>query len=142
MVQGCAWLGQELWKLQTRLVAGSGCCVALRRNVLRDDVDQGYQLSIGLHECDDRRRRQKVKSRADEEGEEVCDEEVRWRGWDLIVCDRGANGGCGKALERRIGMRALTVITSDESPDLGFSTACAAEHGREHHVVKLTPMRS
>ena len=25
-----------------------------------------------------------------------------------------------------------------ESPDLGFSTACAAEHGLEHHVVRLT----
>lgn len=33
---------------------------------------------------------------------------------------------------------ALTVVTSEESPDLGFSTACAAEHALEHHVVRLT----
>ena len=49
------------------------------------------------------------------------------------------------AAARKLGINfggALTVVTSDESPDLGFSTACAAEHGREHHVVKLTPMRS
>ena len=33
---------------------------------------------------------------------------------------------------------ALTVITSDESPDLGFASACAKEHGLEHHVVRIT----
>jgi len=33
---------------------------------------------------------------------------------------------------------ALTVITGDDSPDGGFSAACAAEHGIPHHVVRLT----
>ena len=45
------------------------------------------------------------------------------------------------AAARKLGIKfggALTVVTSDESPDLGFSTACAAEHGLEHHVVRLT----
>lgn len=33
---------------------------------------------------------------------------------------------------------ALTVVTSDDSPDLGFATACAREHGLTHHVVRFT----
>lgn len=33
---------------------------------------------------------------------------------------------------------ALTVVTGDDSPDLGFSSACAQEHGLEHHVIRLT----
>lgn len=33
---------------------------------------------------------------------------------------------------------ALTVVTGDDSPDLGFSSACAKEHGLEHHVIRLT----
>jgi asparagine synthase (glutamine-hydrolysing) len=33
---------------------------------------------------------------------------------------------------------ALTVVTSDKSPDLGYSSACAEEHGVPHHIVRLT----
>mmetsp|Transcript_23924 Transcript_23924/g.50413 ORF Transcript_23924/g.50413 Transcript_23924/m.50413 type:complete len:388 (-) Transcript_23924:214-1377(-) len=32
---------------------------------------------------------------------------------------------------------AFTVVTSEDSPDLGFARACAAEHGIPHHVVTL-----
>ena len=33
---------------------------------------------------------------------------------------------------------ACTQVTGDDSPDLGFSSACAAEHDIPHHVVRLT----
>lgn len=33
---------------------------------------------------------------------------------------------------------ALTVVTGDDSPDLGFAVACAKEHGIPHHIVRLT----
>jgi asparagine synthase (glutamine-hydrolysing) len=33
---------------------------------------------------------------------------------------------------------ALTVVTGRDSPDFGFSSACAKEHGLRHHVVHLT----
>ena len=35
---------------------------------------------------------------------------------------------------------ALTVVTGDDSPDLGFAVACAKEHGiphHHHHVIRL-----
>ena len=45
------------------------------------------------------------------------------------------------AASKRIGMSfgaALTEVTGDESPDLGFSAACAQEYGLEHHIIRLS----
>ncbi|KAL7543884.1 hypothetical protein ACHAWF_007474 [Thalassiosira exigua] len=58
-----------------------------------------------------------------------------------IILSGGVDTCAIMAASRKLGIQfggALTVVTSDESPDLGFSSACAEEHGLEHHVVRLT----
>jgi len=59
-----------------------------------------------------------------------------------IILSGGVDTCAIMAAAKKLGIKfggALTVVTSDESPDLGFSSACAAEHGLEHHhVVRLT----
>ena len=58
-----------------------------------------------------------------------------------IILSGGVDTCAIMAASRKLGIKfggALTVATSDESPDLGFLTACAGEHGLAHHVVRLT----
>mmetsp|Transcript_3902 Transcript_3902/g.8599 ORF Transcript_3902/g.8599 Transcript_3902/m.8599 type:complete len:365 (-) Transcript_3902:31-1125(-) len=58
-----------------------------------------------------------------------------------IILSGGVDTCAILAASRKLGIRyggALTVVTSDASPDLGFSSACAAEHGIPHHIVRLT----
>ena len=48
-----------------------------------------------------------------------------------IILSGGVDRCAVLAAARKLGIKfggALTVVTSDESPDLGFSAACAAEH--------------
>lgn len=58
-----------------------------------------------------------------------------------IILSGGVDTCAIMAAARKHGIKfggALTVVTSDESPDLGFSSACAKEHGIPHHIVRLT----
>ncbi|KAL7541375.1 hypothetical protein ACHAXR_010871 [Thalassiosira sp. AJA248-18] len=58
-----------------------------------------------------------------------------------IILSGGVDTCAIMAASRKLGIKyggALTVVTGDQSPDLGFSSACAKEHGLEHHVVRLT----
>lgn len=59
-----------------------------------------------------------------------------------IILSGGVDTCAIMAASKKIGMTyagALTVVTGDDSPDLGFSSACAAEHGLQHHIVRLEP---
>eukprot|EP00985_Skeletonema_marinoi_P013852 scaffold6927_cov149-Skeletonema_marinoi.AAC.1 len=59
-----------------------------------------------------------------------------------IILSGGVDTCAIMAASKKIGMSyagALTVVTGDDSPDLGFSSACAKEHGLEHHIVRLKP---
>ena len=58
-----------------------------------------------------------------------------------IILSGGVDTCAIMAAARKLGMKfggALTVVTSNDSPDLGFSSACAKEHGIEHHIIRLT----
>mmetsp|Transcript_37103 Transcript_37103/g.68126 ORF Transcript_37103/g.68126 Transcript_37103/m.68126 type:complete len:367 (-) Transcript_37103:50-1150(-) len=71
-------------------------------------------------------------------GVSASDESVRER---CIILSGGVDTCAIMSAARKLGIKfggALTVVTGDESPDLGFSSACAAEHGLEHHIVRLT----
>ena len=59
-----------------------------------------------------------------------------------IILSGGVDTCAIMAAAKKLGIQfggALTVVTSDDSPDLGFSSACATEHGIPHHVIRLTP---
>jgi asparagine synthase (glutamine-hydrolysing) len=58
-----------------------------------------------------------------------------------IILSGGVDTCAIMAAAKNIGMQfsgALTVVTGDDSPDLGFSSACAKEHGIPHYIVRLT----
>ncbi|KAL7474699.1 hypothetical protein ACHAW6_000660 [Cyclotella cf. meneghiniana] len=58
-----------------------------------------------------------------------------------IILSGGVDTCAIMAASKRIGMSfaaALTVVTGDESPDLGFSSACAQEYGLKHHIIRLS----
>lgn len=58
-----------------------------------------------------------------------------------IILSGGVDTCAILAACRKLGITfvgALTVVTGDDSPDLGFSSACAAEHGIPHHILRLT----
>ena len=60
--------GQGGWK-DGSYRQGSGCSVALRRNIVLDDVDQRYQLSLGLTRCNYIRSKTASASGASKPGE-------------------------------------------------------------------------
>ncbi|KAL3791740.1 hypothetical protein HJC23_007507 [Cyclotella cryptica] len=58
-----------------------------------------------------------------------------------IILSGGVDTCAIMAASKRIGMSyaaALTVVTGDNSPDLGFSAACAQEYGLTHHIIRLS----
>lgn len=58
-----------------------------------------------------------------------------------IILSGGVDTCAIMAASKRIGMSfaaALTVVTGDESPDLGFSSACAQEYRLKHHIIRLS----
>eukprot|EP00956_Cyclotella_meneghiniana_P006874 scaffold9251_cov92-Cyclotella_meneghiniana.AAC.9 len=57
-----------------------------------------------------------------------------------IILSGGVDTCAIMSASKSIGMSfgaAFTVVTGDDSPDFGFSTACAKEHGLQHHVIRL-----
>jgi asparagine synthase (glutamine-hydrolysing) len=69
-------------------------------------------------------------------------EEATAKSKRCIILSGGVDTCAIIAASKKIGLSyagALTVVTGDESPDLGFSSACAKEHGLEHHIVRLRP---
>jgi asparagine synthase (glutamine-hydrolysing) len=58
-----------------------------------------------------------------------------------IILSGGVDTCAILSASKNIGMTygaAMTVVTGEDSPDFGFSTACAEEHGLQHHVIRLT----
>ncbi|KAL7510348.1 hypothetical protein ACHAXN_011995 [Cyclotella atomus] len=58
-----------------------------------------------------------------------------------IILSGGVDTCAILAAAASIGMSfggALTVVTGHDSPDFGFSSACAQEHGLDHHAICLS----
>lgn len=69
-------------------------------------------------------------------------EKAEKEGKRCLILSGGVDTCAILAAAKKVGMpfsTGFTVVTGDDSPDLGFATAAAKEHGLKHVVIRLTP---